>query len=456
MAYNKQDFEKDQILTADHLNNMENGIVVNERYHGLKYKKISLLGDSITTFQGWIPSGYAVFYPKNYLNDVEQTWWKQLINVTGMELVKNCAWSGSKITGNAASTTSAAAGCSDKRIADLADGDKVPDIIIILISINDFRDDTPLGTWDGSILPSNTSSVGTISEAYALMVSKILKTYPHAEVFCGTVLETPGNSYDSNGSNQFPTDFGTPGQDGYTRVHDYNETIRKVARAFGVNVLEMHQCGINYFNGSYYLGDGLHPNAAGAKLMARKALSELESKSRYVHLLEGEVIKEPIPEPEVGTWYVDVAGQSSLNSASVPSAASFAYTDNTLNAAYAGKPINVLRLAVNTAGTLSYGKVSVSEYTQLGTITLANPSKDLQIYEISEITLAEGERIWFQGSSDTGKFCYQDASSTVGNFAANIKAAGATGTANAKNLSVDIGYFTEEEFDIYQEWLDQQ
>ena len=456
MGYNKQNFVKDQILTADHLNTMEDGIVVNERYHGLKYKKISFLGDSITTFSGWIPSGYAVYYPRYDIQDVEQTWWKQLINVTGMELVKNCAWSGSKLTGNAASTTSASAGCSNKRIADLADGDRKPDIIIILISINDFNANVPLGTWDGGILPEDSTSVTTISEGYALMVSKILKTYPHAEVFCGTVLETPQSAYDES-KGQFPSDFGTPGTEGYTRVHDYNETIRKIARSFGVNVLEMHQCGINYFNGTHYLGDGLHPNAAGAKLMTKKALAELESKSRYVHLLEGEVIKEPIPKPEVGTWYVEVTDDSGRESKSVTSSASFAYSNADTIAACVGKPINALRLAVAQAGTSSYGKVSSAEYVQLGTLNLANPSQtELQIFEIPEITLAAGERLWFQGASDTGLFYYSSTNVGAGNFHASIKSNTSSGAANTKNLSIDIGYFTEEEFEIYEEWLNQQ
>jgi lysophospholipase L1-like esterase len=452
MAYNKQNFESGQILTATHLNNMEKGITINERYHGLKYKKISFLGDSITTFQGWIPEGYAYYYPRYGITDVEQTWWKQLINVTGMELVKNCAWSGSKITGNAASTTSAAAGCSTKRINDLADGNKVPDIIIILISINDFGADVPLGTWDGGLLPEDSTNVGNVSEAYALMVSKILKTYPHAEVFCGTVLETPLHNYDST-TNQYPSDFGTIGQAGYTRVHDYNETIRKIARAFGVNVLEMHQCGIHYFNSSSYLGDGLHPNPAGAKLMAKKALAELESKSRYCHLLEGEKVMEP--EPEVGTWYVDVASQSSLNATSTTSACSFVYSDATVNNAYADQPINVLRMAVAQAGTFTYGKVSSTTYETLGTIELVNPSKELQIYEIPEVTLTTGEKMWFQASGDTGLFYYQASTSEVGDFLANIKSSTSTGSANDKNLSVDIGYFTEDDFNIYEEWLNQ-
>ena len=455
MSYEKQNFQSGQVLNAEHLNNMENGIAINERYHGLKYKKVSFLGDSITTFQGWIPEGYAYYYPRYGITDVEQTWWKQLINVTGMELVKNCAWSGSRITGNAASTTSAAAGCSTKRINDLADGDRIPDIIIILISINDFGGDVPLGTWEGGLLPEDSTSVGNISEAYALMVSKILRTYPHAEVFCGTVLETPLHSYDST-TNQYPSDFGTPGEEGYTRVHDYNETIRKIARAFGVNVMEMHQCGIHYFNSAHYLGDGLHPNPAGAKLMARKALSELESKSRYVHLLEGEVIKKPIPEPEVGTWYVEVTDDSGRESKSLPSASSFAYSNADTIAACVGVPINALRLAVAQAGTFTYGKVSSAEYTTLGTLELANPSAALQIYEIPEVTLAEGERLWFHASTDTGLFYYSTTNVDAGNFRASIKDNTSAGSANTKNLSIDIGYFTEEEFDIYEEWLNQQ
>lgn len=144
------------------------------------------------------------------------------------------------------------------------------------------------------------------------------------------------------------------------------------------------------------------------------------------------------------TWYIDAAQVSRKNGTSKPTAASFAYP---INAALIGVPINAIRLAVAQEGILSYGKVSASEYTKLGTVTLANPSKELQTYILDEtIQLSEGERIWFQSSDDTGLFYYDDtAGCTVGNFAANIKAASATGAANDRNLSIDVGYIALEE-----------
>ena len=40
-------------------------------------KKVSILGDSYSTFQGVGPSHYAPFYPndRNDVTEVEQTWW---------------------------------------------------------------------------------------------------------------------------------------------------------------------------------------------------------------------------------------------------------------------------------------------------------------------------------------------------------------------------------------------
>ena len=41
--------------------------------------KLSILGDSISTYEGWIPEGNSVFYPHNgAVQDVSQTWWKNI------------------------------------------------------------------------------------------------------------------------------------------------------------------------------------------------------------------------------------------------------------------------------------------------------------------------------------------------------------------------------------------
>ena len=73
---------------------------------------IFILGDSYSTFQGYVPEGYGVYYQPdgpNYIknnpdmklseNDVckvEQTWWYNLTKERGC-LLKNCSWSGTTI-----------------------------------------------------------------------------------------------------------------------------------------------------------------------------------------------------------------------------------------------------------------------------------------------------------------------------------------------------------------------
>ena len=64
-------------------------------------KKVSILGDSYSTFVGTIPSHYAPFYPndRNDVTKVEQTWWSLYIKAMGYQLEKNDSWSGSTICG---------------------------------------------------------------------------------------------------------------------------------------------------------------------------------------------------------------------------------------------------------------------------------------------------------------------------------------------------------------------
>ncbi len=51
-------------------------------------KKVSILGDSYSTFIGVIPSNYATFYPndRNDVKEIEQTWWSLYIKAKGYEL----------------------------------------------------------------------------------------------------------------------------------------------------------------------------------------------------------------------------------------------------------------------------------------------------------------------------------------------------------------------------------
>ena len=51
-------------------------------------KTFSFIGDSISTYQDYVPEGYATFYPypTGDVNDVNQTWWMQVCNKIGGKL----------------------------------------------------------------------------------------------------------------------------------------------------------------------------------------------------------------------------------------------------------------------------------------------------------------------------------------------------------------------------------
>lgn len=74
---------------------MKNKVILNK-----EIKNILIIGDSYSTFQGYIPEGYSIYYfgdGKCGVTSVEETWWKRFINETGANLVLNDSWSGSTV-----------------------------------------------------------------------------------------------------------------------------------------------------------------------------------------------------------------------------------------------------------------------------------------------------------------------------------------------------------------------
>ncbi|MBQ2701465.1 MAG: hypothetical protein IJF64_00600 [Clostridia bacterium] len=68
----------------------------------MSFGKVFILGDSYSTFKGYIPEDHAPWYwegghDATDVEKVEQTWWKQLIDETGSELLLNCSWSGTTV-----------------------------------------------------------------------------------------------------------------------------------------------------------------------------------------------------------------------------------------------------------------------------------------------------------------------------------------------------------------------
>ena len=98
-------------------------------------KRFCVLGDSISTFEGYTPNSAVFFDPYVQrlagISGVEDTWWMQVIQGLGGVLGTNNSYSGCTVYG-----TRLTAGCSDHR-ADALARNGTPEVILIHIGGND-------------------------------------------------------------------------------------------------------------------------------------------------------------------------------------------------------------------------------------------------------------------------------------------------------------------------------
>lgn len=244
-------------------------------------KKLSIFGDSISTYTDWIPSGNATYYTGSNagVNNVADTWWAKVINALGFDLLINNSWSGRAVSNvrDSEASHSTDAGYKEANVLALKTEDYDPDVIIIKLGINDFNNGCSLGTYDGSsALPTDPT---LFLDAYAMMLDLIMTNFPLAEVWCCTLMQC-----ERSGSVGFP-EINSRGE----TLSKWNEGIAKLAHAFGAKILHHDQCGITYYNLSTYTGDytssgsGLHPNNAGHSLIANATIREMDSGVRTMY-----------------------------------------------------------------------------------------------------------------------------------------------------------------------------
>ena len=236
-------------------------------FSALKGKKLGIIGDSISTYEGWIPDGYDVYYGNGGpLPSVENTYWKIAINELGM-VVGNCSWSGSFVTGDSTSTSNANIGTSTKRINDLSADGINPDIVLVYMGTNDFLFDKDKGEFNMSS-DYVDGNISTFMNAYALLLTKIRKAYPNCKILCGTMPLQFASSPDLYVNNNW-TSVRTKGES----ISEWNDAIKEIAKAFGCGVVDFASCAIN--NHSSTLEDRCHPNIKGHKLMAERLIKDL-------------------------------------------------------------------------------------------------------------------------------------------------------------------------------------
>jgi len=158
----------------------------------MERKQAVIFGDSYSTFRGYIPDGYAVYYseegrPETDVRAVEETWWHQVMGETGMELILNNSWSGSTICFTGYGNTD----CSQTssflhRLQLLREQgffrENRVDTVFVFGGTNDSWADAPVGSlkfedWAREDLYS-------VLPAVCCLLKTLQDTVPGAEIFC--------------------------------------------------------------------------------------------------------------------------------------------------------------------------------------------------------------------------------------------------------------------------------
>lgn len=239
------------------------------RYFG---KQFSILGDSISTLDGYNPIGYQVFYSGDKcaeagVSKMSDTWWDKVISFFGGELLVNNSYSGSRVTKLPGREDLFPSGCSDERTSSLHINGVKPDVILVYLGTNDWAYGARTG-YETKILGEDENE--EFDAAYNKMLRKLRTNYPHSEIWCCTLCTTFMSGR---------RDFLFPYTFGGTHIEQYNDIIRKTAAENGCGLLDLYGYGVPYDT-----IDGSHPNAGGMNTLAAlmiRAIAE-EDASRFL------------------------------------------------------------------------------------------------------------------------------------------------------------------------------
>ena len=226
-------------------------------------KSVSILGDSISTFEGCNPHGYAVFYDKemqkiNGLETMYDTWWAKVIQALHARLCINNSYSGSRVTG-----IKFPAAVSDERMNNLGTPDNKPNAILIYIGFNDFGNGVRVRRCGIDLLGEKDLLV--FEDAYDSMLRTMNRKYPNSKIVCGTLMRTRIQGRENWA---FPEAFGG------IELEEYNEVIRSTVKKNHCYLADIGMQDIRY---ETY--DGSHPNVDGHQTIANawiKCMSDLK------------------------------------------------------------------------------------------------------------------------------------------------------------------------------------
>ncbi len=200
-------------------------------YASAQTKKVSVLGDSYSTFVGVIPSNYSSFYPndRNDVTKIEQTWWSLYVKAKGYALEKNDSWGGTTICGTGYGGMDSSRSNFISRVDSLGN----PDIIFVFGGTNDAWANSPMGEYQYSDWTKDDCKY--FRPALACLTDMLQKRYAQAEIcfILNSELREP-----------------------------VNESMREVCKHYNVKLVELHD--IEKQNG--------HPSINGMKSICDQLL----------------------------------------------------------------------------------------------------------------------------------------------------------------------------------------
>ena len=258
--------------------------LISEAFAG---KKISVLGDSISTYTDYSSGiaadttnstvrdnlvwyGYSPTQPQFGGESVDSTWWQSTINTLGATRLVNNSNSGESVF------EAIKGRCMQLHDDTGENAGETPDIIFVYLGTNDnyrsFGNTGLLNMDDIARKGEDLNYTPTyLTEAYAILLYRIQKAYPDAEIYCLTNLERSDVKIEL--------------------THGVSKIIREVAAMFdGVYVADIcTETGIERYADDYltYIpldqgGKSIHPGVEGMKAISQVLVNTILENSRYI------------------------------------------------------------------------------------------------------------------------------------------------------------------------------
>lgn len=155
----------------------------------MNFNNVLIFGDSYSTFEGYIPEGFAVYYSKNGsgetdVRNVNETWWYQLLSETDSKLVQNNSWSGSTIcytgySGDCSETSSFI--CRLNKLTDaLFFKENEINTVFVFGGTNDSWANSPIGELKYSDFKKD--ELYSVLPAFCFFINKLKELLPNADI----------------------------------------------------------------------------------------------------------------------------------------------------------------------------------------------------------------------------------------------------------------------------------